>query len=210
MRNPASLIEQAARNARRTLLLETLIQTKWSLTLTAHELGLCGAGSTLQTIRRMGLVEEYEQAKRDGLIRTGGDQHARSKLHGKSRQEQRTLILAALHAQDWNLSRAATELNIARGAALVDRMQLLGMGPVYDEAKRLGKVTMHRAHTGPANKLAAVADEAIRAVVKQALRSALGNVGLAAEALHATRACVMFHARRFGLKKKLGGFVHAK
>lgn len=52
--------ERAALDAKRQLLLATLREHGWNLTLTARELEMAGASDVLRAIKAVSLVEEYE------------------------------------------------------------------------------------------------------------------------------------------------------
>jgi transcriptional regulator with GAF, ATPase, and Fis domain len=59
-------------DAMRKALLAELRRADWNLSTAAEALGMTSAANVLRSIRRLGLVEEYDAAKASGKIRPGG------------------------------------------------------------------------------------------------------------------------------------------
>jgi hypothetical protein len=57
---------------RRVILLRELEATGWNLTHTADRLRMSGSANVLRAIKELGLTYAYEDAKRKGIIKTGG------------------------------------------------------------------------------------------------------------------------------------------
>lgn len=71
-RSLAEIGRDASRAAQRAALLETLEACQWCLSEAARVLAMGdGTGNVLRSIKALGLVEEYEAARRSGLIVQG-------------------------------------------------------------------------------------------------------------------------------------------
>lgn len=66
-----SALMEAGEDAMRALLLKTLREHDWNLSAAAVALRVNGSGNLLRAIRQLGLVDEYEAAKAEGLVRPG-------------------------------------------------------------------------------------------------------------------------------------------
>lgn len=62
---------EASREARKKLLLVTLEEQRWNLTVTAEVLEMNGASDVIRAIRDLGMHEDYERAMVAGLIVVG-------------------------------------------------------------------------------------------------------------------------------------------
>lgn len=65
-------LTEAGRAAMRTLLLRELELTQWNLSHCAERLRLTDASAVRREVRRLGLVAQYEQARRVGLVSRNG------------------------------------------------------------------------------------------------------------------------------------------
>ena len=66
-----SLLTEIGEEAMRKALLDTLVAQDWHLSKAAEVLGLGGPANVIRAIKALGLEEQYESAKKRGLIKRG-------------------------------------------------------------------------------------------------------------------------------------------
>ncbi len=67
----AEVGRRAARDAQRAHLLDSLVRNGWNLSAVARELDMSNASNVRRAIETLELLEHFEKAKADGLVKPG-------------------------------------------------------------------------------------------------------------------------------------------